>query len=147
MTIKKREWLLNFMMFCLGATVGCQIGDPYEMRHLAAKSADSMLMNIPHYKTSGKKVKIRLANNIHLNKPDCPSGHPDLFAPLTIFNSRFMARIKRERERERERDRDRDREREREERERGRRRRSICVRLYCCMLVCPRDLGRSITHT
>jgi hypothetical protein len=32
------------MMFCLGATVGRRIGDPYLMRHLAAKSADSMFM-------------------------------------------------------------------------------------------------------
>jgi hypothetical protein len=49
MTIKKNDFLLNFMMFCLGATVGRRIGDPYLMRHLAAKSADSMFMNLPHY--------------------------------------------------------------------------------------------------
>jgi hypothetical protein len=36
------------MMFCLGATVGRQIDDPCKMRHLAAKSADSMLLNLPH---------------------------------------------------------------------------------------------------
>jgi hypothetical protein len=48
MKIKKSDFLLNFMMFCLGATVGRRIGDPYKMRHLAAKSADSMLMNLPH---------------------------------------------------------------------------------------------------
>jgi hypothetical protein len=36
------------MMFCLGATVGRRIGDPYLMRHLAAKSADLMLVNLPH---------------------------------------------------------------------------------------------------
>jgi hypothetical protein len=35
-------------VFCLGATIGRQIGNPYEMRHLAAKSADSMLMNLPY---------------------------------------------------------------------------------------------------
>jgi hypothetical protein len=35
------------MMFCLGATVGRRIGDPYLMRHLAAKSADLMLVNLP----------------------------------------------------------------------------------------------------
>jgi hypothetical protein len=39
------------MMFCLGATVGRRIGDPYLMRHLAAKSADLMLVNLPHSKT------------------------------------------------------------------------------------------------
>jgi hypothetical protein len=48
MTIKKSDFLLNFLMFCLGATVGRRIGDSYIVRHLAAKSADSMLMNIPH---------------------------------------------------------------------------------------------------
>jgi hypothetical protein len=36
------------MMFCLGATVGRQIDYPCKMRHLAAKSADSMLLNLPH---------------------------------------------------------------------------------------------------
>jgi hypothetical protein len=36
------------MMFCLGATVGRRIGDPYLMRHLAAKSSDLMLVNLPH---------------------------------------------------------------------------------------------------
>jgi hypothetical protein len=36
------------MMFCFGATVGRRIGDPYLMRHLAAKSADLMLVNLPH---------------------------------------------------------------------------------------------------
>jgi hypothetical protein len=35
-------------MFCLGLTVVCRIGDPCKMRHLAAKSADSMLLNLPH---------------------------------------------------------------------------------------------------
>jgi hypothetical protein len=49
MTIKKSDFLLNFLMFCLGATVGRRISDSYIMRHLAAKSADSMLMNLPHY--------------------------------------------------------------------------------------------------
>jgi hypothetical protein len=48
MTIKKSDFFLNFMMFCLGATVGRRIGDPYLMRHLAAKSADLMLVNLPH---------------------------------------------------------------------------------------------------
>jgi hypothetical protein len=38
----------KFMMFYLEATVGPRIGNPYEMRHLAAKSSDSMLMNLPH---------------------------------------------------------------------------------------------------
>jgi hypothetical protein len=38
------------MMFCLGATIGRQIGDPYLMCHLAAKSADLMLVNLPHCK-------------------------------------------------------------------------------------------------
>jgi hypothetical protein len=47
MTIKKSDFLLNFLMFCLGATVGRRISDSYIMRHLAAKSADSMLMNLP----------------------------------------------------------------------------------------------------
>jgi hypothetical protein len=47
MTIKKSDFLLNFMMFCLGATIGRRIGDPYLMRHLAAKSADLMLVNRP----------------------------------------------------------------------------------------------------
>jgi hypothetical protein len=56
MTIKKSDFLLNFMMFCLGATVGRRIGDPYLMRHLAAKSADSMFMNLPHWKTFGVTV-------------------------------------------------------------------------------------------
>jgi hypothetical protein len=36
------------MMFCLGATVSRRIGDPCKMRHQAAKSADSMLLNLPH---------------------------------------------------------------------------------------------------
>jgi hypothetical protein len=36
------------MMFCLGATVGRRIGDPYLMCYLAAKSADLMLVNLPH---------------------------------------------------------------------------------------------------
>jgi hypothetical protein len=36
------------MMFCLGATVDRRIGDPYIMRHLAAKAADLMLVNLPH---------------------------------------------------------------------------------------------------
>jgi hypothetical protein len=36
------------MKFCLGATVGRQIGDPCKMHHQAAKSADSMLLNLPH---------------------------------------------------------------------------------------------------
>jgi hypothetical protein len=49
MTIKKSDFLLDFMMFCLGATVGRRIGDPYLMRHLAAKSADLMLVNLPHW--------------------------------------------------------------------------------------------------
>jgi hypothetical protein len=44
MKIKKSDFLLNFMMFCLGATVGRRIGDPYKMRHLAAKSADSIFL-------------------------------------------------------------------------------------------------------
>jgi hypothetical protein len=48
MTIKKSDFLLNFMMICLGATVGRRIGDPYLKRHLAAKSADLMLVNLPH---------------------------------------------------------------------------------------------------
>jgi hypothetical protein len=48
MTSKKSDFLLNFIMFCLGATVGRRIGDSYKMRRLAAKSADSMLMNLPH---------------------------------------------------------------------------------------------------
>jgi hypothetical protein len=48
MTIKKSDFLLNFMMFYLGATVGRRFGDPYLMRHLAAKSADLMLVNLPH---------------------------------------------------------------------------------------------------
>jgi hypothetical protein len=48
MTIEKRFFHLNFMMFCLGATVGRRIGDPYLVRHLAAKSADLMLVNLPH---------------------------------------------------------------------------------------------------
>jgi hypothetical protein len=52
MTIEKSDFLLNFMMFCLGATVGRQIGDPYLMRHLAAKSADLMLVNLPHLEIS-----------------------------------------------------------------------------------------------
>jgi hypothetical protein len=34
-------------MFCLGATVGRRIGDPYLMRHLAAKSADLMFLILP----------------------------------------------------------------------------------------------------
>jgi hypothetical protein len=29
-------------------SLGAIVGDPYEMRHLAAKLADSMLMNLPH---------------------------------------------------------------------------------------------------
>jgi hypothetical protein len=49
MTIKKRDFLLNYMMFCLGTTVGRRIGDPYLMRHLAAKLADLMLVNLPHW--------------------------------------------------------------------------------------------------
>ncbi len=49
MTIKKSDFLLNFMTFCLGATVGRRNDDPYLMRHLAAKSADSMLLNLPHW--------------------------------------------------------------------------------------------------
>jgi hypothetical protein len=49
MTIKKSDFLLNFMLFCLGTTVGRRIGDPYLMRHQAAKSADSMFMNLPHW--------------------------------------------------------------------------------------------------
>jgi hypothetical protein len=49
MTIKKSDFLLNFMMFCLGDTVGRRIGDPYLMRHLAAKSADLMLVNLPQF--------------------------------------------------------------------------------------------------
>jgi hypothetical protein len=52
MTIKKSDFLLNFMSFCLGATVGRRIGDPYLMRHLAAKSAYLMLVNLPHYEIS-----------------------------------------------------------------------------------------------
>jgi hypothetical protein len=48
MTIKKSDFLLNFMTFCLGATVSRRIGNPYLMRHLAAKSADVMLVNLPH---------------------------------------------------------------------------------------------------
>jgi hypothetical protein len=51
MTIKKSDFLLNFLMFCLGATVGRRIGDPHLMRHLAAKSADLMLVILPHWKT------------------------------------------------------------------------------------------------
>jgi hypothetical protein len=46
--MKKSYFLLNFLMFCLGATVGRRIGDSYIMCHLAAKSADSVLMNLPH---------------------------------------------------------------------------------------------------
>jgi hypothetical protein len=37
------------MMFCLGATVRRRIGDPCKLRHLSAKSADSMLLNLPHW--------------------------------------------------------------------------------------------------
>jgi hypothetical protein len=49
MTIKKSDFLLNFIMFCLGATVGRRIGDSYLMPHLAAKLASLMLVNLPHY--------------------------------------------------------------------------------------------------
>jgi hypothetical protein len=52
MTIKNSDFLLNFMMFCLGATVSRRIGDPYLMRHLAAKLADLMLVNLPHCHTA-----------------------------------------------------------------------------------------------
>jgi hypothetical protein len=58
MTIKKSDFLLNFMMFCLGATVGRRIGDPYLMRHLAAKSADLMLVNLPHCQDYGQQKHI-----------------------------------------------------------------------------------------
>jgi hypothetical protein len=50
MTMNKSDFLLNFMMFCLGATVGRRIDDPYLMRRLAAKSADLMLVNLPHWR-------------------------------------------------------------------------------------------------
>jgi hypothetical protein len=61
MTIKNSDFLLNFMMFCLGATVGRRIGDPYLMRHLAAKSADLMLVNLPHWLHCqfGKSIVLR----------------------------------------------------------------------------------------
>jgi hypothetical protein len=56
MTIKKSDFFLNFMMFCLGPTVGRRIGDPYLMRDLAAKSADLMLMNLPYRTLLDKKL-------------------------------------------------------------------------------------------
>jgi hypothetical protein len=54
MTIKKSDFLLNFLMFCLGATLGCQIGN-----YLAAKSAASMLMNLPHLELTRKISVLR----------------------------------------------------------------------------------------
>jgi hypothetical protein len=57
MTIKKSDFLLNFMMFCLRATVGRRIGDSYLMRHLTAKSTDLMLVNFPHCMVSKKRKK------------------------------------------------------------------------------------------
>jgi hypothetical protein len=49
MTIKKSDFFLNFMMFRLDAIGGRRIGDPYLLRHLAAKSADLMLVNLPYW--------------------------------------------------------------------------------------------------
>jgi hypothetical protein len=59
MTIKKSDFLINVMMFFLGATVGRRIGDPYLMRHLAAKSADLMLVNLPHSKVFASEYSDR----------------------------------------------------------------------------------------
>jgi hypothetical protein len=74
MTIKKRDFLLNFMMFCLGTTVGRRIGDSYLMRHLAAKSADFMLVNLPHWYQSDL-FSMHLING---HNTCCPNflGHP-----------------------------------------------------------------------
>jgi hypothetical protein len=54
MTIKKSDFLLNFMMFWLGTTVSRRILDPYLMGHLAAKLADLMLVNLPYSKFAGQ---------------------------------------------------------------------------------------------
>jgi hypothetical protein len=69
MTIKKSNCLLNFMMFCLGATVGRRIGDPYLMRHLAAKSADLMLVNLPH-SSPERYTQNRNHEKVLLHKPN-----------------------------------------------------------------------------
>jgi hypothetical protein len=53
------------MMFCLSATVGRRIGNPCKMRHLAAKSADSMLLNLPHSIFSRFLIIYRLEKNTY----------------------------------------------------------------------------------
>jgi hypothetical protein len=72
MKIKKSDFLLNFMMFCLGAAFGRRIGDPYIKRHLAAKLADLMLVNLPHSCTSCQfmpihVIRINLCHSYHLS--------------------------------------------------------------------------------
>jgi rRNA maturation protein Nop10 len=56
------------MKFYLGATVGRRIGDPYLMRHLAAESADLMLVNLPHCNVFSQdcgEYNLKIANCKH----------------------------------------------------------------------------------
>jgi hypothetical protein len=83
MTIKKSDFLPNFLMFCLGATVGRRISDSYIMRHLAAKSADSMLMNLPHCILMDVCVTQELSVYILL---DDPAQNSTLHVPYYEFS-------------------------------------------------------------
>jgi hypothetical protein len=63
------------MMFCLGATIRHRIGDLCKMRHLAAKSADSMLLNLYHSVSwtglDRKKITLKRLNILHRYMYSC----------------------------------------------------------------------------
>jgi hypothetical protein len=89
MTITKSDFLLNFMMFCLGATIGRQIGDTYLMCHLAAKLADLMLVNLPHY------IRLKRQNSCStLIAVSMPSFGP-VWSPVSVrLSKRFEVSTK-----------------------------------------------------
>jgi hypothetical protein len=86
-----------FMMLCLGATVGRQIGDPYLMRHLAAKSADLMLVNLPHYsypsEAATKSVVANPKTITHQGKIDSGIAPISLSYSLSLYLSLSLAHL------------------------------------------------------
>jgi hypothetical protein len=88
LTIKKRDFLLNVMMFCLGATVGRRIGDPYLMRHLAAKSADLMLLNLPHSLALRLRLRQRSLSALAIHKVNGRVRERALVAKAVFYQMR-----------------------------------------------------------
>jgi hypothetical protein len=71
------------MMFCLGTTVGRRIGNPCKMLHLAAKSADSMLLNLPHYKLP-LRIMLGLQNKFRTQKLSFNFSNTAKWEPLLL---------------------------------------------------------------